>query len=77
MLALLLEHGAQVDDTHHDEGNTRGSTALHNTARQGDVAGVTLLLGHGANTELQNELNERPIDVAKNDEIRQLLLDKS
>jgi len=48
MLALLLEYGAKVDDVHPDLGNTLGSTALHNAARQGDVPGVTLLLEHGA-----------------------------
>jgi ankyrin repeat protein len=73
MLALLLEHGAEVDDVHPDEGNTLGSTALHNVARQGDVAGITLLLEHGASTDIVNELGERPVDVAKNKNIRNLL----
>jgi len=57
-----------VDDVHPDHGNTLGSTALHNTARQGDMAGVTLLLEHGANVGLENALGETPMDVAKNKE---------
>ena len=73
MLAILLEHGVEVDDVHPDDGNTLGSTALHNAARQGDVAGVTLLLEHGANVNLKNELGETPMDVAKNKEVRELL----
>ena len=60
-----------MDDVHPDHGNTLGSTALHNTARQGDMAGVTLLLEHGANVGLKNELGETPMDVAKNKEGRQ------
>lgn len=71
-LAILL-NGVEVDDVHPDHGNTLGSTALHNTARQGDMAGVTLLLEHGANVGLENALGETPMDVAKNKEGRQLL----
>lgn len=37
MLALLLQHGVHVDDAHPHHGNTPGSTALINAARQGDV----------------------------------------
>ncbi|MBT4611579.1 MAG: hypothetical protein HOM68_20655 [Gemmatimonadetes bacterium] len=73
MLAILLEHGVEVDDVHPDDGNTLGGTALHNAARQGDVVGVSLLLEHGANVSLTNELGETPMDVAKNKEVRQLL----
>lgn len=73
MLALMLERGINVDDAHPDEGNTLGSTALHNTSRQGDIDGVRLLLAHGADGSIKNELGETPLDVAKNDKVRALV----
>lgn len=45
LLALLLEHGANIEDA------SSGYTALHAAVLRGDGAAVAVLLSHGANTE--------------------------
>ena len=73
MLALLLEHGAHVNTANPDGGDNPGNTALHNVARLADIAGVKLLLEHGADASIKNQAGERPIDRAKNKKVRELL----
>ena len=74
MLALLLEHGADVNSSVIDpvEGTPRGS-ALHNVAEKGDIAGVKLLLAHGADPNTKNEDGQRPVEVTRNRKVRELL----
>lgn len=74
MLVLLLDHGADVNSTFVDpvEGAPRGS-ALHNVAENEDIAGVKLLLKHGADPDVVNEDGQHPIDMTRNRKIRELL----
>lgn len=62
VVALLLEHGADVNVKSRD-----GGTALHAAAFLGRVETVKLLLEKGANTTLRNNMGGIAIDGAKLD----------
>ena len=62
IVALLLEHGADVNVRSRD-----GGTALHAAAFLGRTETVKLLLGKGANTTLRNNTGSTAIDGAKLD----------
>ena len=60
IVALLLEHGADVNAKSRD-----GGTALHAAAFLGRVEAVILLLEHGADTTLRNNMGSTAIEGAK------------
>ena len=62
VVALLLEHGADVNARSRD-----GGTALHNAAFLGRVETVKHLLYNGADTTLRNNMGGTAIDGAKLD----------
>ena len=74
MLDLLLEHGADVNSSVVDEvGGDPETTVLHNVAESGDIAGVELLLTHGADQGAKNGKGQRPVEVARERKVRELL----
>ena len=60
IVALLLEHGADVNARSKD-----GGTALHAAAFLGRVETVKLLLDKGADTTLRHKMGSTAIDGAK------------
>ena len=60
IVALLLEHGADVNAKSRD-----GGTALHAAAFLGRIEAVKLLLEHGADTTLRNNMGGTAIEGAK------------
>ena len=60
VIAVLLQHGAQVDGV-----NTTGFTALHHAAEAGALQAARALLAAGASRTLKTADGERPIDVAR------------
>lgn len=63
-----MENGADltlVDD--------EGTTALHKAAQEGQISTVQLLLSLGAKRETQDSKGRTPKDVAKSEEVKQLL----
>ena len=72
MLSLLIEHGADVNSTVPDA-SIPGASALHGVAKKGDLAGVKLLLAHGADPHSKDEAGRRPADVTRNRKVRELL----
>ena len=60
IVALLLEHGADVNAKSRD-----GATALHTSAFLGRAETVKLLLENGADTTLKNNMGSTAIDGAK------------
>ncbi len=59
LVALLLEHGADVNATQHG-----GWTALHAAAQSGDVEMVKVLLANGADASLRADNNQSALDLA-------------
>jgi ankyrin repeat protein len=68
LLLTVLAHGGDVNSR-----GTGGETALHVAARKGDLAGVRLLLDHGADPGLKDDEGRRPIDVTRNKRVFTLL----
>ncbi|XP_069771237.1 protein phosphatase 1 regulatory subunit 16A [Narcine bancroftii] len=67
---LLLTHGARVEVKDAD-----GWEPLHAAACWGQVHMVELLVGHGANLNAKSFLDETPIDVCGDEEVRAKLLE--
>jgi ankyrin repeat protein len=65
---LLLDTGADPD--HQD--NT-GNSALHYAAMRGTNEAIPILIEYGADLKLQNNKGQTALDVAKNEEIANLL----
>lgn len=59
LVALLLEHGADVNATQHG-----GWTALHAAAQCGDVEMVKVLLANGADRNIRADNNQNALDLA-------------
>jgi len=53
--------------------NNVGDTPLHKAAARGSLAAITILVEAGANIDAKNKNGERPYDIAKNDQVRELL----
>lgn len=68
LLPVILAHGGDVNSR-----GATGETALHVTARKGDVAAVRLLLHRGADSRLPDDAGRRPIDVTRNKQVVKLL----
>ena len=69
---LLIERGADP--------NTRGYggyTPLHEASVYGRIEIARLLIEHGANVEVKDDFGNTPLDVARRDEMRNLLLELS
>jgi len=67
---LLIEYGADVNI----KTSPRNSTSLHFSSEQGHIHIVKILLDNGAHI---NEISDRvntPLDLAKNDDVKQLLI---
>ena len=68
MIELLIENGASLDLT-----NSLGNTALHLAATGIRSEPVSVLIEHGASLDLKNDKGETALDVAKRDEIIEML----
>lgn len=71
VVQLLLDHGANVNDTQES-----GWTALHSAAQSGDLAIARLLLAHGADVNATQESLLTPLAIARasdHDEMAELL----
>lgn len=68
VMKMLLDQGADVDAR-----NKIGRTALHRAASRGDEKAVRLLLKHGADVKVKDKKGRTPLDLAEDDEIRELL----
>jgi ankyrin repeat protein len=60
VVALLLDHGAEIDAS-----QSGGFTALHSAAHNGDESLVELLLARGAASGLETDDGKRPADMAR------------
>src|SRR5262249_26112266 len=60
LLTLLLENGADPNEPSEARGE-EGLSALHVVARQGNVAGVRILLAHGADRGLKDRTGRPPL----------------
>ena len=69
IIKVLLENKANVDVQ-----NTSKNTALHLAARVGKEETVKLLLAYGADVSIKNKRGQTALDVAKNETIKQILL---
>ncbi|XP_036378253.1 protein phosphatase 1 regulatory subunit 16A [Megalops cyprinoides] len=67
---LLLEQRAKVEEKDSD-----GWTPLHAAACWGQIQMVELLVAHGANLNAKSVLEETPLDVCADEEVRAKLLD--
>ena len=67
---LLLKHGADLGAK-----DTAGNTPLHYAAWKGDKDTVQLLLDHGADPNAMDIHKLRPLDLAEDDDVRELLED--
>ena len=67
-IPILLVHGASVDKQ-----NNAGNTALHLAAMGHRARTIPILLEHGASSDLKNSEGETALDVAKEDEIIEML----
>jgi ankyrin repeat protein len=68
---LLLQSDAPINS----QNAPRQWTPLHYAVRHEDSAPAQRLINAGANVNLQSQYGERPLDLARTDEIRQLLVD--
>lgn len=64
----LLDHGLDVN-----EQDAYGMTVLHLAASAGNVAAITFLLSRNADPNLRDDQDLLPLDVANNDEARNIL----
>ena len=69
MISLLLINGANVNQANND-----GRSSLHWAASSGHEAAVAILLDNGADVNLANNDGQKPIDVAKNQKIKDILI---
>ncbi|XP_023829045.1 protein phosphatase 1 regulatory subunit 16A-like [Salvelinus sp. IW2-2015] len=67
---LLLEHQAKVE-----EKDTDGWTPLHAASCWGQVQMVELLVAHGASLNTKSVLEETPLDVCADEEVRAKLME--
>jgi ankyrin repeat protein len=72
MLTLLLDHGADPNSPSEATGE-EGMSALHVVASQGNIAGVRILLTHGADRRLEDKTGRSPLVLARNKSIARLL----
>jgi ankyrin repeat protein len=64
IVKLLLEHGSIVNLT-----NNHGDTALHSACKkQSNIPVITELLKYGADPNIKNKYNEKPIDIFRGTE---------
>ena len=54
-------------------GGRKNNTALHGAAEKGDIKGVKLLLAQGADLNAKNNQGQRPVEVTRNQKVRELL----
>ena len=71
VVRYLLEQGAD-----RDMANNRGETSLHLAARNGHLETAKLLMVYGANLNARSNGGELPIDIARNEEIKQAIRDE-
>ena len=71
VVRYLLEQGADKDNF-----DANGYTSLHLAALRGHLETAKILMIYGADLCIMNKFDERPIDVAANEEIRQAIRDE-
>ena len=76
IVVALVEAGADVNQCIETNGNTDGNTLLHVASQRGDAEMVSTLMMCNASLTVKNNQGLLPIDVARNDEIRQLINDE-
>ena len=69
MVAVLLSNGANINQS-----NNKGSSPLHHAAAKDNVAVVAALLSNGADVNQVDYDWDTAIDVAKNQEIKDMLI---
>ena len=72
IVVALVEAGIDVNQCRASDGNT----LLHVASQQGDAEMVSTLMACNASLTIKNNEGQLPIDVAANDEIRQLINDE-
>ncbi|GFT23038.1 ankyrin repeat domain-containing protein 40 [Nephila pilipes] len=65
----LIEAGVDINSQH----SINGWTSLHWAAKRGHTSIIRLLLSHGADPSLTSKYGESSLDVAKNEEIHDIL----
>ena len=65
-----------VQGADRDKANNRGETSLHLAARNGHLETAKLLMVYGADLNARSNGGELPIDVARNEEIKQAIRDE-
>ena len=77
VVVALAEAGADVDQiSNHPEYEIEGNTLLHIASQRGNAEVVSALMACNAFLKEENVFGQLPIDVAANDEIRQLINDE-
>jgi ankyrin repeat protein len=71
-MTLLLVHDADPNARSGARGE-EGLAALHVAAKKGNVAGVRILLGHGADSALKDEAGRTPLELTRNKQVAKLL----
>ena len=69
MIDLLLDGGASIKMA-----NSDGSSPLHNAAESGHDAVVAILIKRGADVNQVDHDGDRPIDVAKTQKVKDILI---
>ena len=68
----LVEAGVDVNQCRESDGNT----LLHVSSQRGNAEMVSTLMMCNASLTVRNKQDQMPIDVARNDQIRQLINDE-
>jgi hypothetical protein len=71
VVEYLLEQGAD-----RDKQDSNGDTPLHTAAIRGHLEMAKALMRYGANLDAKNRRGLLPIDAARNEEIKQAILDE-
>ena len=74
IVAALVKAGADVNQCRSFDGNH--NTLLHEASQLGDAGVVSTLMACNASLTVKNRQDQLPIDVAANDQIRQLINDE-
>ena len=64
---IILDYLLRVDNTHLNATNRLLETPLHYASWNGYIDCVRVLLSHGANIEIKNQLGKTPLDVVCRD----------
>lgn len=77
MITVLEKREEEFSDRLNSRANFQGFTALHYAVLADSIACVKALLDAGADPTLENDLGHRPIDYAREGEIKELLKEQA